>query len=106
MDPNVWSLLGIPSLISCVLFFVFQLIFNKIRDKHNQNDREDTALHKGVQALLRDRLIDGYNTFINRGYVSIVEKQNYDNMYHAYHDLGKNGVMDSMYNEVMELPIK
>ena len=27
-------------------------------------------------------------------------------MYTAYHNLGKNGVMDEIYNEVMALPVE
>ena len=31
-------------------------------------------------------------------------KDNFDNLYQQYHALGKNGVMDSFHEEVMELP--
>ena len=31
-------------------------------------------------------------------------KQDFDNMYEKYHQLGKNGVMDTIYAEIMSLP--
>lgn len=93
-------IVGAPAIIS----FLFQLIFNSIRNSNAKNKIEDTSLKLGVQALLRDRLMQGYRFFIKQGYIDISDKENYDNMYQKYHSLGKNGVMDSMHAEIMNLP--
>ena len=64
------------------------------------------ANNKGTQALLRDRLLQGYHFFRKRGMVTYGEARNYENMYEAYHDLGKNGIMDSIYQKFRQIPVK
>jgi hypothetical protein len=64
------------------------------------------ANNRGTQALLRDRLLQGYHFFRRRGMVTYGEARNYENMYEAYHDLGKNGVMDTVYQKFRQIPVK
>ncbi|MBR1760895.1 MAG: hypothetical protein IJ741_06925 [Schwartzia sp.] len=64
------------------------------------------ANNKGTHALLRDRLLQGFHFFKKRGMVTYGEAMNYKNMYEAYHALGKNGVMDGIYEEFLKIPIK
>lgn len=63
-----------------------------------------TALARGVQALLRDRLYDKYEKYSELGYAPIHVKENFDNCYQRYHRLGKNGVMDDIHKKIMRLP--
>lgn len=67
--------------------------------------KTDSALTKqGVQATLRHDLYDLADEYRNKGYCPDHIKQDFDNMYAKYHTLGKNGVMDTIYNEIMSLP--
>lgn len=97
---EICGIIGIPSIIS----FLFQLIFNKMAEKKRRLEDENSTLRLGVQALLRDRLLDKYEYHMKRGWISIADKENFANMYKRYHDLGKNGVMDGCYNDIMNLP--
>jgi hypothetical protein len=72
----------------------------RIRD----NDRKTEAVQRGVQALLRDRLIAEYNKYSDMGYAPIYARENFENMWTQYHNLGKNGVMDGIHNKFMKLP--
>lgn len=72
----------------------------------NKNETKTEAICLGVQALLRDRLIQAYNHYNDKGYAPIYAKENFENMYDQYHSLGKNGVMDQHYTEFMKLPDK
>lgn len=65
---------------------------------------EQTAIKAGMQALLRDRIIQTYNYHTEKGYCAIYEKDNIMNMYQQYHKLGANGVIDDMVQEVINLP--
>ena len=94
------TVLGITSFLG----FLWQFIFNAIMNKRKKKNNEDFELRKGVQALLRDRLSQEYKTYTEKGFITLDEKSNYENMYKSYHALGKNGVMDTLYNEVMKLP--
>jgi hypothetical protein len=54
--------------------------------------------------MLRDRLLQGYRHYEEKGYADYTDRSNMKNMYDAYHGLGKNGVMDDMQNKFMMLP--
>lgn len=63
-----------------------------------------SALASGVQALLRDRLIQSYNYHIQKGYCAVHDKDNVKNIYDKYHLLGANGVVDGLMDMFMNLP--
>lgn len=68
------------------------------------NDLKTEAVCKGVQALLRDNLIRDYNKYTDLGYAPIYAKENFENMWTQYHNLGVNGVMDGMHETFIKLP--
>jgi len=71
---------------------------------HEEDVKRQEALERGVQALLRDRLIKIHDDYCPKNEIPLHVKDNFDNLYQQYHALGKNGVMDSFHEEVMELP--
>lgn len=68
------------------------------------NDLKTEAVQKGVQALLRDRLYDKYEYYNALGYAPIRARENFENMWTQYHNLGKNGVMDDIHDKFKLLP--
>lgn len=58
----------------------------------------------GVQALLRAQMIADYNKWEDRGYAPIYARQNFENCWQQYHNLGVNGVMDDLHNKFLQLP--
>lgn len=66
--------------------------------------KETTALKLGVQALLRDRLLQGYKHYSAKGYADVDDRMNWMNLYEQYHNLGKNGVMDDTKDKFLKLP--
>lgn len=67
---------------------------------------EDQKILKlAMQAMLRDRLIQSYNHFTEKGCCAIHDRDNVINMYTQYHNLGANGVIDGLMGELMELPV-
>lgn len=69
-----------------------------------KNQAEAKALRLGMQALLRDRLYDKYEHYSELGYAPIRARENFENMWTQYHNLGKNGVMNDIHIKFMELP--
>lgn len=65
---------------------------------------ELTSLKEGSQALLRSKLYNIYDDCKAKGYATIDEKNNFENIYKNYHALGSNGVMDSIREEFLDLP--
>lgn len=66
--------------------------------------KNDLGLVKnGLQKDLYVDLVHLYNEYKERGYCTVGEKRDYDSIYWSYHNLGKNGVADSMHDTVMQL---
>lgn len=93
-------LLGVPSLVTLAIVWLVEK-FSKRRREKRDNDK---LIQQSLQALLRDRLRYQYCKYVKRGWMDIDDKNNYVNMYERYHALGENGVMDRMYDEILQLP--
>ena len=79
-------------------------IISVIVKKIKVQDKKIEAMCYGTQALLRDRLITSYNKYKYKGYAPIYAKENFENMWKQYHNLGANGVMDEIHEKFKNLP--
>ena len=100
------TLYQILSLIfgSGFLIAVMRIFYTTIKQKIKCNEEQTEALKLGVQALLRDRLYAYYNKYSELEYAPIYARENFENIYKQYHNLGNNGVMDDIYRKFMKLP--
>lgn len=87
-------------LISTALVSMFKH-FQK-QDKIRKAEQE--AIKKGIRALLRDRIIEQYNKYMEREYIPIYALESVAAMYEEYHALGGNGTITQLYEELQELP--
>lgn len=91
----------IQTIINIIVGAVISYMFALYRAKKREND----ALRAGVQALLRDRIIRAYNHYVcEKGWVPIYAKESIDACYKSYEALGDNGVIDSLMEQLNELP--
>lgn len=67
-----------------------------------KNDVE--LMKKGMQKDIRRSLRQDGEAMVKKGYATQLEKTEFDELYWSYHNLGRNGVMDSLYEQVMGLP--
>ena len=93
---QILTLLGVPSVIGAFIIYV-------VKQLHKSAKRVK-ALESGVQALLRAQMINDYNKWIERHYAPVYAKDNFENVWKQYHELGANGVMDGIHAEFMALP--
>lgn len=91
---TVYQWLGLFS-APAVLAAIFKILFTQIK-----------AIKLGLQALLRAQLISDWNKWSERGYAPIYARQNFENCWKQYHNLGVNGVMDNLHEKFMELPLE
>lgn len=92
MNVYQWlCILGIPSLIAAGT----GLIINQYHQLK--------AVKLGLQAILRDRLLQAYEFYDHRGYANYDEKANVVNLYTQYEALGPNGIMQRKHNRFLEL---
>ena len=67
-------------------------------------EAQNAATMLGVQALLRDRLVQAFEFYLARGWIGTGERDNVENMYTQYEALGPNNVISDIYNQVRALP--
>lgn len=91
---------GVPTLCVTILLGLVKWIVAQIKVIRE----EDQSVKLGVQALLRSQMITDYNHYSRKGYAPIYAKENFENCWRQYHNLGLNGVMDDMRTKFMALP--
>lgn len=84
---------------------VFMTLVRFLYSKQKQSDERLEALQLGVQALLRNKLLEIYYNCNNKGYADINERTNFENIFVQYERLGPNGVIDDVRNKFLKLPI-
>ncbi len=68
--------------------------------------KRQKAVEQGVQALLRNELIRRYREYEEKGEISIIDMENIEHMFKEYRNLGGNGTVAKMYEDLLELPTK
>lgn len=92
------------TIIGWVAAPVLSLLIGWLIAAMRSNKKETKALRLGMQALLRDRLVQSYREYDHQGYIDIDDRENWENMYRQYHNLGENGVMDSTREKLLRMP--
>lgn len=91
-------LIALPIILTSVLGYVVWLL------KQQKKDRN--ANSKGTMLLLRVQLIEYHNKYMKLGEIPSYAYTNFEEMYSAYHDLGGNGMVTKMHEEIQELHLK
>ena len=105
---QILSLAGVPTRVGIII----AMVIKRPRDKRIQTaeaiqatqQTQSKAIMLGVQALLRDRLLQAYQHYEVRGWANYDEKQNIDNIHTQYEALGPNNVMIGYHERFMALP--
>lgn len=74
--------------------------------KFRENDRRQDAMEKGIQALLRDRIVQAYYHYSEIGYITLHGLEAMDKMYTEYHHLGGNGTVTKLWQDIHELEVR
>ena len=75
-----------------------------LHDDLKELQESDQLQKESMQSILRDRLYELYNICSRKGFASLDERENFENMYQKYHSLGVNGVMDDIHKKFLHLP--
>lgn len=105
---QILSLCGVPALVGLIIALVIKRPLEKRVAEAEANQetqkKQSHAIMLGVQALLRDRLLQAYRHYKQQGWANYDEKQNVLNIYTQYEELGPNGIMDIMHEDFLQLP--
>lgn len=103
----------IEFIIKYWLEFIFGIVtvyiinrYKKIKKGQEVQEEKNKAIENGVQALLRNELIRRYREYESKGEITIIDKENMEHMFEEYKNLGGNGTVKAMYEEILNLPIK
>ena len=91
-----WLMLGVFSAVS--------LWHRKVMKAISDDKAKDKAVAQGVEALLRDRIIDCYNKYEKKGICPIYAKENVKRLYAPYHELGGNDVATELVEQLLGMP--
>ncbi len=109
---QILSICGVSGIISgavgvLIAVFLKRPLERRVQKNEDANARveaQNKATMLGVQALLRDRLLQAFNHYLARGWIGAGERDNIDNMYTQYESLGENNVISDIYDQVRALP--
>lgn len=107
MDEIIWTI--IKWTITFILGSIVGIIgskFKKEKEKNIKNLQKDKIIENAVQALLRDRLIEKYRHFKEKGEMTILDKENLDHLFESYEALEGNGTVKELYNNMDDIEIK
>ena len=80
-------------------------LYRKLNKQMKEAKMRQEAMDAGMQALLRDRIVQAYNHYaVDKGFCPIYGKQNVEAMYNAYHALGGNGTVTRLKEQIDQLP--
>ena len=96
---------GIPSVITLIITRVITKRLNAAESKADEAQRRSDAIALGIQALLRDRLLQGYRHYQEKGWADYEDRANLENVWRQYHALGGNGDMNDLRNTFRHLPM-
>lgn len=96
----------LESIIIYIATTIIGAILGFIAAKFKKNKKKDLAIEQGVQALLRNEIIRRYREFESKGEISILDQENLDEMFIQYQNLGGNGTVKKMMNDLYELKTK
>lgn len=91
-----WLFSGVAALLG----YGYRQMWKQMKEERQKNQ----ALQDGMQALLRDRIIQAYNHYQDKGHCPIYGKENVKRMYDAYHELGGNDVATELKDKLMKMP--
>lgn len=90
--------IALPIVLTALMGYIVWLL------KKQKKDRD--ANSKGTMLLLRVQLIEYHDKYTILGSIPSYAYENFCEMYDAYHELGGNGMITKMKEEIDELHLK
>lgn len=92
--------------LSVVFPTIVTLFVNTIINNVGKQKKDSESLRLGIQALLRAQMIKDWNKYSEMGYAPLYARENFENVWQQYHNLGANGVMDDIHSKFLALPTR
>ncbi|WP_270289035.1 hypothetical protein [Enterocloster bolteae] len=90
--------IALPIVLTALMGYIVWLLQKQKKDRD--------ANSKGTMLLLRVQLIEYHDKYMAIGSIPSYAFENFCEMYEAYHELGGNGMITKMKEEIDELHLK
>lgn len=95
----------IESTVQTVINIIAGAIISYLFALYRVKKKETNALKAGLQALLRDRIIQAYNHYCNdKKWIPIYALESINACFRSYEALGENGVINGLMEQLNDLP--
>lgn len=95
----------ITFILGAVLGYVSTQL-KKEKEKNIREKKKNLSLENAVQALLRNELVRRYREYKIKGAMTILDRENIEHMYEEYKNLGGNGTVKQLMDDLLEVPTK
>lgn len=102
----------IMTFVSAIATAVIAWLGRKLERKERARDAKEAeqralqeAMKEGMQAVLRDRMIQMASYCIEQGHTQVYMVENMTHMFSAYRELGGNGAVKYIYEQFLSLPV-
>lgn len=92
-------------MISTVITVVLVPMCAFLWKKHKETERRQKALELGLQALLRDRIVQAYYHYTEKSWITLHGLEAVNAMYEQYHALGGNGTVTKLVEALRRLDV-
>lgn len=92
-------------LIVAGVSFVARKVYKNINKRLEDEKKRNEAIENGMRDMLRLTILDNYERCMSDGYISVSRKDALDSAYKSYHELGGNGTITKVHEEIMDMPI-
>lgn len=86
--------------------FILGTVATSIIGIIKKDRKKDKAIENAVQALLRNELIRRYREYKTKNEMTILDKENIEHMFKEYKNLGGNGTVKELMDELLGVPTK
>jgi len=86
------------------LIFLVTGGYKKLSARQKEGAARQEAIETGIQALLRDRIIQVYNHYANKGFCPIYARDDAEALFKQYTALGGNGTIKELLDKLSEMP--
>lgn len=95
----------IESTAQTVINIIAGAIISYLFALYRAKKKENNALKAGLQALLRDRIIQAYNHYCDdKKWIPIYALESINACFRSYEALGENGVINGLVEQLNDLP--
>jgi len=96
----IWTVVCACGIPSAIVGFGIKHIKKMLATRR----KEDAAINDGLKSLLRGDIIRCHDKYIDRQYCPIYAREALEKEYVAYHNLGGNGVVTRLMEDIRALP--